>query len=191
MAIRLVVGLGNPGSEYVDTRHNVGFWWVEGLARQLKLNWAAQGKFFGNLARDSDISLLQPATFMNRSGQAVLAFAQFYKILPDEILVVHDDLDLAPGEIRVKQGGGSGGHNGIKDIQARLSTPDFWRLRLGVGHPRSLGLSQPVADFVLHRPRPEEQIKLELAIERSLAEWPDLSAANFANAAQRLHRKQL
>ena len=128
---RLIVGLGNPGSEYQDNRHNLGFWFVERLAQELKVTLAAQGKFFGRVGRKGDLWLLQPTTFMNRSGQSVVSLAGFYKILPDEILVVHDELDLQPGSIRLKQGGGNGGHNGLKDIQAHLSVPDFWRLRSG------------------------------------------------------------
>ena len=117
---RLIVGLGNPGSEYEDNRHNLGFWFVDRLARDLKITLQAQGKFFGNVARLDNLWLLKPSTFMNRSGQAVAGLARFYKIEPAEILVVHDELDLQPGGIRLKQGGGNGGHNGLKDIQASL-----------------------------------------------------------------------
>lgn len=190
---RLIVGLGNPGAEYADTRHNAGFWLVDRLAADLKCQLSTQSKFHGNVARTSvhgnDLWLLQPGTFMNRSGQAVVALARFYKILPDEILVVHDELDLAPGGIRLKQGGGAGGHNGIKDIQAHLSTPEFWRLRLGVGHPRTLGLQQDVADFVLQRPRAEEQSAIDQAIDRCLLAWPQLAKGEYAVAQQKLHGK--
>lgn len=186
---RLIVGLGNPGGEYEDTRHNVGFWFVDQLARQLRVSLAVQPKFFGLAGRDGDTWLLQPTTFMNRSGQAVGALARFYKIAPDEVLVVHDDLDLPPGGIRLKQGGGNGGHNGLKDIQAALSTPDFWRLRLGIGHPRSLNLNQQVADFVLHRPRAEEQIDIDRALARCLKAWPHLATGDYAVAQQQLHGK--
>lgn len=190
---RLIVGLGNPGPDYADTRHNAGFWLVDRLADDLKVNLAAQSKFHGHVGRGSvqgnDLWLLQPSTYMNRSGQAVIALARFYKILPDEILVVHDELDLAPGGIRLKQGGGAGGHNGIKDIQAHLGTPDFWRLRLGVGHPRTLGLQQEVADFVLHRPRNDEQSAIDQAIDRCLLAWPQLAKGDYTAAQQRLHGK--
>ncbi|MCL2636513.1 MAG: aminoacyl-tRNA hydrolase [Betaproteobacteria bacterium] len=186
---RLVVGLGNPGAEYENTRHNVGFWFVDRLAAQLKTPFAPQAKFFGRAARAGDLWLLQPTTFMNRSGQAVAALANFYKIPVGEMLVVHDDLDLAPGAIRLKQGGGNGGHNGLKDIQARLGSPDFWRLRLGIGHPRALGLAQEVVDFVLHPPRKDELPAIEQALERSLAAWPRLAAGDFASAQQQLHAK--
>ena len=141
-APRLIVGLGNPGADYADTRHNVGFWYVDRLAAQLKTALAPQAKFFGLAARAGEHWLLQPTTFMNRSGQAVAALANFYKISPAEILVIHDELDLPPGGIRLKQGGGNGGHNGLKDIQAKLGSADFWRLRLGIGHP--VGKEQPM-----------------------------------------------
>jgi PTH1 family peptidyl-tRNA hydrolase len=126
---------------------------------------------------------------MNRSGQAVAALANFYKIPAAEILVIHDELDLPPGGIRLKQGGGNGGHNGLKDIQAKLGTPDFWRLRLGIGHPRTLNLAQQVVDFVLHPPRKEEMPDIEYAVARSLLAWPKLAAGDFAGAQQQLHGK--
>lgn len=186
---RLIVGLGNPGPEYEATRHNVGFWFVDQLADKLKISLAPQGKFYGRAGRAGELWLLQPTTYMNRSGQSVAALANFYKISPAEILVIHDELDLPPGGIRLKQGGGNGGHNGLKDIQAKLGTPDFWRLRLGIGHPRTLGLSQQVADFVLHQPRKEELPDIEHALARCLLAWPKLSAGDFAGAQQQLHGK--
>lgn len=186
---RLVVGLGNPGADYEETRHNAGFWFVELLARSLGVSLAPQAKFFGNAGRYGEMWLLEPATFMNRSGQAVGALARFYKIQPEEILVVHDDLDLPPGGIRLKRGGGNGGHNGLKDIQAALSTPDFWRLRLGIGHPRNLGLNQQVVDFVLHRPRVEEKIEIDLALDRCLKAWKSLASGDYHQAQQQLHGK--
>lgn len=186
---RLIVGLGNPGQEYAATRHNVGFWYVDQLADQLKISLAAQGKFFGRAGRAGELWLLQPTTYMNRSGQAVAALANFYKIEPAEILVVHDDLDLSPGAIRLKQGGGNGGHNGLKDIQARLGSADFWRLRLGIGHPRELGSAQQVADFVLHPPRKEEMPDIDQALARCQLAWPLLAAGDYASAQQQLHTK--
>lgn len=188
-APRLIVGLGNPGPEYEATRHNVGFWFVDHLADKLKISLAPQGKFYGRAGRAGELWLLQPTTFMNRSGQSVAALANFYKIPPEEILVIHDELDLPPGGIRLKQGGGNGGHNGLKDIQAKIGTPDFWRLRLGIGHPRTLGLAQQVADFVLHQPRKEELPDIEHALARCLLAWPKLSAGDFAGAQQQLHGK--
>lgn len=188
-APRLIVGLGNPGPEYEATRHNVGFWFVDHLADKLKIALAPQGKFHGKAGRDGELWLLQPTTFMNRSGQAVAALANFYKITPAEVLVIHDDLDLPPGGIRLKQGGGNGGHNGLKDIQAKLGTPDTWRLRLGIGHPRTLGLAQEVVDFVLHQPRKDEQADIDQAIHRCLLAWPKLAAGDYATAQQQLHGK--
>jgi PTH1 family peptidyl-tRNA hydrolase len=188
-APRLIVGLGNPGTEYEATRHNVGFWFVDQLADKLKATLAPQSKFFGRAGRAGELWFLEPTTYMNRSGQSVAALANFYKISPAEILVIHDDLDLAPGAIRLKQGGGNGGHNGLKDIQAKLGTPDFWRLRLGIGHPRTLGLSQQVADFVLHPPRKEEMPDIEHALARCLLSWPKLAAGDYAGAQQQLHGK--
>jgi PTH1 family peptidyl-tRNA hydrolase len=186
---RLIVGLGNPGAEYEDTRHNAGAWFVDRLARELKVSLVSQSKFLGLAARAGDVWLLQPTTYMNRSGQSVAALARFYKIEPAEILVVHDELDLLPGGIRIKQGGGAGGHNGIKDIQSQLGTPDFWRLRLGVGHPRNLSLAQEVADFVLHRPRADEREAIDRALDRCLLAWPKLAAGDYPAAQQQLHGK--
>ena len=186
---RLIVGLGNPGAEYEDTRHNAGAWFVDRLARELKVSLVPQSKFLGLAVRAGEVWLLQPTTYVNRSGQSVAALARFYKIEPEEVLVVHDELDLLPGGIRIKQGGGAGGHNGIKDIQSQLGTPDFWRLRLGVGHPRNLSLAQEVADFVLHRPRTEEREAIDRALDRCLLAWPKLAAGDYAGAQQQLHGK--
>ena len=186
IAPRLVVGLGNPGAEYEDNRHNLGFWFVDRLACDLKVSLAPQGKFFGHVGRLDDLWLLKPSTFMNRSGQALVALARFYKIMPDEILVVHDELDLQPGVIRLKQGGGNGGHNGLKDIQAHLTTPDFWRLRLGIGHP---GERNEVVNYVLRAPRREEQELIDQAIDRCLLAWPKLGAGDYEAAQRQLHPK--
>ena len=183
---RLIVGLGNPGNEYEDNRHNLGFWFVDRLARELKVPLAPQGKFFGRVGRLGDLWLLQPTTFMNRSGQAVVSLARFYKILPDEILVVHDELDLQPGGIRLKQGGGNGGHNGLKDVQAHLTVPDFWRLRLGIGHP---GDRNEVVNYVLKAPRKEEQELIDRALDRCLLAWPKLGAGDYEAAQRQLHTK--
>jgi PTH1 family peptidyl-tRNA hydrolase len=188
---RLIVGLGNPGAEYEDTRHNAGAWFVDRLARELKVSLVPQSKFLGLAARAGEFWLLQPTTYMNRSGQSVAALARFYKIEPAEVLVVHDELDLLPGGIRIKQGGGAGGHNGIKDIQSQLGTPDFWRLRLGIGHPRSLNPAQDVADYVLHRPRNEEQEAIDRALDRCLLAWPKLAVGEYALAQQQLHGKPI
>lgn len=168
--IRLIVGLGNPGREYENTRHNAGFWWVDELAREHGLSFRSEAKFHGQSVRGNphghEIFLLKPQTFMNVSGRAVGALAQFYKIAPAEILVVHDELDLSPGSARLKLGGGHGGHNGLKDIIAHLGTRDFWRLRLGVGHP---GERSEVSNYVLNDPRREERALIDEAMQRSLA----------------------
>lgn len=186
--IRLIVGLGNPGPEYERTRHNAGFWLLDELCWRHKGSWRTDGKFHGDVARveieGQDVWLLKPMTYMNLSGQAVLALAHFYKILPDQILVVHDELDLPPGAARFKQGGGHGGHNGLKDIAARLSSPAFWRLRLGIGHP---GDRNEVANFVLKKPRAEEQQALDEAIEQALRQLPAAIGGKMAAAMKELH----
>ncbi|TDR76696.1 aminoacyl-tRNA hydrolase [Paludibacterium purpuratum] len=188
-AIKLVVGLGNPGPEYQRTRHNAGFWLVDELAWDYKQSFRPEGKFFGETARASlaggaDLWLLKPSTFMNLSGQAVVALARFYKILPNEILVVHDELDLPPGSARFKQGGGHGGHNGLRDIIAKLGTQDFWRLRLGIGHP---GDRNEVVNFVLKKPRSEEQGAIDQAIVAALGVLPQAIAGDMAGAMKTLH----
>lgn len=166
--IKLIVGLGNPGGEYGATRHNAGFWWVDELARSHGANFKTENKFHGLAARISlhghEVHLLKPQTFMNLSGRAVVALALFYKILPDQILVVHDELDLPPGSAKLKLGGGHGGHNGLKDIIAHLGSKEFWRLRIGVGHP---GDRAEVVNFVLNAPRKEEQALINEAMQRA------------------------
>ena len=184
------VGLGNPGSEYEQTRHNAGFWFIDELAWQYKATLKEEKKFFGSVARisisGSDLWLLKPSTFMNRSGQAVAALAQFYKIKPEEILVVHDELDIPCGRIKFKLGGGNGGHNGLKDIQARLGTPDFYRLRLGIDHPGDRNL---VVGYVLNKPSPEHRQQIDEAINKSLKAVPMLLAGEWEEAVRFLHSK--
>lgn len=193
MSIRLIVGLGNPGPEYEQTRHNAGFWLVDNLTAASGIRLARESRYQALVAKTAieggDVWLLEPQTFMNRSGQSVGALAGFYKIAPAEILVVHDELDLAPGIAKLKLGGSSGGHNGLKDITAALGSQDYWRLRIGIGHPRELGLKQAVVDFVLHRPRKEEQALINEAIDRSLAILPLLCAGKTAAAMLQLHTK--
>jgi PTH1 family peptidyl-tRNA hydrolase len=192
MPIRLIVGLGNPGPEYEQTRHNAGFWLVDNLANSLPgTRLQRDSRYNAMLAKTSingqDVWLLEPLTFMNRSGQSVGALARFFKIAADEVLVVHDELDLMPGIARLKKGGSAGGHNGLKDITAALGTQDYWRLRLGIGHPRSLNLQQQVADFVLHRPRREDQELIEQAIDKSLLVMPQIVDGKFEAATMKLH----
>lgn len=192
--IRLVVGLGNPGPEHQLDRHNAGFWFVEALAHQHGATLAREGRFHGDVGRarigSAQVFLLEPATWMNRSGQAVVALAHFYRIMPDEILVVHDELDLPPGQAKLKKGGGHAGHNGLRDIQARLGSADFWRLRIGIGHPRELAASeQEVVDYVLHAPRAEEQRAIDGSLERADEAWPLIAAGDMQAAMLRLHTK--
>ena len=188
--IKMIVGLGNPGSEYEQTRHNAGFWFIDELAWQYKATLKEEKKFFGSVARisisGSDLWFLKPSTFMNRSGQAVAALAQFYKIKPEEILVVHDELDIPCGRIKFKLGGGNGGHNGLKDIQARLGTPDFYRLRLGIDHPGERNL---VVGYVLNKPSPEHRQQIDEAINKSLKAVPMLLAGEWEEAVRFLHSK--
>ena len=188
--IRLIVGLGNPGREYEDTRHNVGFWWLEEFARSENLNFKSESKFHGLVTRGQvfshEIFLLKPQTFMNLSGRAVCAIAQFYKISPGEILVVLDELDLQPGVARLKMGGGHGGHNGLKDIIAQLGTKDFWRLRLGIGHP---GDRAEVVNFVLNNPRREERDLIGEAMQHSLHIVSLLIEGKMEAAMLKLHTK--
>ena len=185
-APKLVVGLGNPGSEYAETRHNAGFWFCERLARELGTAFSKEARFHGLAAnaRADGVWLLMPQTFMNRSGQSVAALARFYRIAPAEILVVHDELDIPPGQLRLKFGGGLGGHNGLKDITAHLGTQDFWRLRVGIGHP---GDRNEVVNFVLKPPRREESTLIDASLDRAFLAWPLLARADWNVATQRLN----
>lgn len=166
--LRLIVGLGNPGAEYENTRHNAGFWWLDQLAAQHRLVFRQEKQFHGLLTRlrtpEHDVFLLQPQIFMNASGRAVAALVNYYKIEPEQILVVHDELDLSPGVAKLKKAGGHGGHNGLKDIAAHLGVNTFWRLRIGVGHP---GDRAEVTNFVLNPPRKEEMSLIEQAMDFS------------------------
>ena len=190
--MKLVVGLGNPGNQYERTRHNAGFWWVGRLANTARVALHGDGKFHGRVAKFAPVSaawLLMPDTFMNNSGRAVAAMAAFYRIEPREILVVHDELDLVPGVVRLKFGGGASGHNGLKDIMEQLGSRDFWRLRIGIGHPRDTATEQEVVDYVLHAPRADEQPQIDDAIARSLEVWPLLAEGKHETAMLRLHTK--
>ena len=188
VAPRLVVGLGNPGVEYTETRHNAGFWFCERLAAKLGVTLSREARFHGlaGFARAEGVWLLLPQTFMNRSGQAVGALARFHKISPGEILVVHDELDIPPGQLRMKFGGGLGGHNGLKDIAAHLGTQDYWRLRIGIGHP---GDRNEVVNYVLKPPRKEESAEIEAAIDRALEIWPLIAKAEWNAATKQANTK--
>jgi PTH1 family peptidyl-tRNA hydrolase len=187
-ALRLIVGLGNPGADYSETRHNAGFWFCERLARELGVSLSRESRFHGFVAnaRSENLWLLLPHTFMNRSGLAVRALTQFYRIEPAEMLVVHDELDLLPGHMRLKFGGGLGGHNGLKDITSHLGTQDYWRLRIGIGHP---GDRNEVANYVLKPPRKEEQGDIDAALDRALLAWPLLVRGEFNAATQKINSK--
>ncbi len=191
--LRLLVGLGNPGAEYDGTRHNAGFWWIDAVARKLGASLVSDRNYRGLVARvnrpadqGGPLWLLEPQTYMNLSGQSVAALARFFKIAPDEMLVAHDELDLPPGQMRVKQGGGAAGHNGLKDIQARLGSPDFWRLRLGIGHP---GVRAEVVDYVLRKPSPEHGSRSKNASSRSLESLEGVLAGDMTRAMMALHKK--
>ncbi len=191
-ALQLIVGLGNPGIEYAQTRHNAGFWLVDALARQHSGAFRPDTKYHGELCRitlaDQTVWLLKPMTFMNRSGQSVAALARFHRIPLPSILVVHDDLDLPAGAVRLKRGGGHGGHNGLRDLIAHLGGNDFARLRLGIGHP---GDSREVLDHVLRRAPRSEQELLEQAIADALREIPQLLAGRWEHATQTLHSRKI
>lgn len=186
--IRLFVGLGNPGTEYEGTRHNAGFWWIDALAAKLRTRLAAERSYHGLVARvaaeGGPVWLLEPMTYMNRSGQSVAALARFYKIEPASILVVHDELDLQPGQAKLKLGGSAAGHNGLKDIHAQLGTQDFWRLRLGIGHP---GVKAEVVDYVLRKPAPEHREAIFKSIEQSLQASDLLMQGAMEQALAKIH----
>ena len=190
-ALRLVVGLGNPGPEYAQTRHNAGFWLVDELARQQGGHFRSEARYHGETCRialaGQELWLLKPMTYMNRSGQAVAALARFHKIPLPAILVVHDDLDLPPGTVRLKRSGGHGGHNGLRDLIAHLGGNDFARLRLGIGHP---GDSREVLDYVLRRAPRTEQEWVEQAIADALRELPRILTGQWERATQALHSRK-
>jgi len=188
--IRLIVGLGNPGPEYEATRHNAGFWFVDEVARALRVSLAPERSYFGLAARASTaqgpVWLLEPMTFMNLSGKSVAALARFFKIEPGEILVAHDELDLMPGHVKMKLGGSHAGHNGLKDIQAQLGSADFWRLRLGIGHP---GVKAEVVNYVLRKPIAAEREAIDKSIEQSLTALPLLLDGDMERALMKVHAK--
>ena len=189
--IKLFVGLGNPGPEYEATRHNAGFWWIDALARDLKVSLVPERGYHGFAARANvggqTVWLLEPQTFMNLSGKSVAALARFFKIAPDEILVAHDELDFEPGQVKLKRGGSHGGHNGLRDIHAQLGTPDYWRLRIGIGHP---GLKAEVVNWVLKKPAPDQRTLIEDSIIKSLQARDLLLAGDMEKAMAHIHTKE-
>jgi len=188
VGIRLVVGLGNPGKEYERTRHNAGFWLVERYATASGVVLRKDAKFQALVGRleggPAAVWLLLPQTFMNASGRPVQMLASFFKIKPDEILVVHDELDFPPGVARLKQGGGIAGHNGLKDISQRLATHEYWRLRLGVGKPPA---GREGADYVLERPSAEEKSAIDAVTDKALSLMPQMLAGDMQSAMNKLH----
>ncbi len=191
--MKLIVGLGNPGAKYEATRHNAGFWWLDRIASQQRATFKRESRFQGAVAKISgggDLWLLKPETFMNLSGQAVAAVANYYKITPREILVAHDELDLPAGGAKLKFGGGLSGHNGLKSITQSLGTQDFWRLRIGIGHPRDTAAPErEVVDYVLHAPRAEEQDEIDKTLTRALDLWPQIVVGAMEAAMLKLHTK--
>lgn len=186
---KLIVGLGNPGTEYARTRHNAGYWFVDELARRHGGSWRRESRHQSELARTridgAELWLQKPLTFMNASGAAVASLARFQRIEPGAILVVHDEIDLPPGTVRLKEGGGHGGHNGLRDLIAQLGA-GFWRLRLGVGHP---GSKEQVIDYVLERPPAAERALIEAALARGLDVLPELVRSGTQKAMQALHTR--
>ena len=186
--IKLFVGLGNPGPEYEATRHNAGFWWIDALSREMKAALNLDKNYFGQVARATingqTVWLLKPLTFMNLSGKSVAALAHFFKIAPDEILVAHDELDIVAGQAKLKFGGSHAGHNGLRDIHAQLGSADYWRLRLGVGHP---GVKSEVINWVLKKPSQEDRFAIEESIARALRAVPELLKNEMEKATMLIH----
>ena len=186
--IKLFAGLGNPGPDYEATRHNAGFWWIDALARDLKVTLSPERSYHGLAARATvhgqPVWLLEPQTFMNLSGRSVGALARFFKIAPQEILVVHDELDVVPGQAKLKFGGSHAGHNGLRDIHAQLGTGDYWRLRLGIGHP---GVKSEVIHWVLKKPLKEQREAIDDTITRTLHAVPALLAGEMDKATLLIH----
>lgn len=187
--ISLIVGLGNPGAQYEWTRHNVGFWFVDAIAHAARESFRVEPKFLGELCRltlgGADLRLLKPTTYMNRSGQSVAAVTRYFDIPPERILVAHDELDLPVGVVRLKQGGGHAGHNGLRDTIAALGSRDFWRLRIGIAHPGDRAL---VTGYVLGRPSQEDDERIRGVLGAADGVLEDLIQARFQLAMQRLHR---
>ncbi len=186
--IKLFVGLGNPGPEYEYTRHNAGFWWIDTLACELKLTPVMDKGYQGMVARTSvagqTLWLLKPQTFMNLSGRSVAALARFFKIAPEEILVAHDELDIVPGEAKLKFGGGHAGHNGLRDIHEQLGSADYWRLRLGIGHP---GVKSEVMHWVLKKPTLDHRVAIDQSIARAFKALPHFLSGDMQAATMLVH----
>lgn len=188
--VELVAGLGNPGPQYAETRHNAGFWFVDALAAREGEVFRANPRFFGETCEvrleGRRVRLLKPDTYMNRSGQSLAAIARFYRCPVESILVVHDEIDLPPGTVKLKRGGGHGGHNGLRDIVSALGSRDFARLRIGVGHP---GSADDVVDYVLHRPSRDDAKSIVASIEEAMGQLPRILAGDLQGAMNALHRR--
>lgn len=188
MSIKLIVGLANPGSEYAATRHNAGEWFVEALLSGTSDPLKPESKFFASLSQTTldahPIRIMVPTTYMNESGKAIAAVCNFYKVEPQEILVAHDELDLPPGTVRLKQGGGHGGHNGLRHIIQALGTPNFYRLRIGIGHP---GNKNQVTNYVLKKPSTDDKNLIDDAITQALHVIPTVLAGDMQKAMTALH----
>ena len=186
--IRLFVGLGNPGSEYDGTRHNAGFWYLDALSRELKTPVVMDKSYHGLVGRTTvngqTVWLLEPQTYMNLCGKSVAGLARFFKIQPEEILVAHDELDLPPGEAKLKLGGSHAGHNGLRDIHAQLGSDRYWRLRLGVGHP---GAKAEVVHWVLKKPSLDHRIAIDQTIDRAIKALPHLLTGSMDKATMQIH----
>ena len=189
--MQLIAGLGNPGAQYARTLHNVGFWLVDALARQGNTAFRREPRFFGEVCEmnftGQRVRLLKPETFMNLSGQSLLALIQFYRLPVESVLVVHDEIDLPPGTLRLKKGGGHGGHNGLRDIISRLGNNNFARLRVGVGHP---GHKDDVHDYVLRAPRKEQEVALKESLDEAIKMIPAIVAGDFQQVMNALHRRK-
>lgn len=189
--IVLVVGLGNPGPKYDQTRHNAGFWFLDELASRFGAQFKVDSKYHGETAKVSvkgqDIWLLKPSTFMNKSGHSVAALARFFKYPVEQILVAHDELDLEPGTARLKKGGGHGGHNGLRDIMSQMGSREFYRLRIGIGHP---GHRDQVVDYVLNKPSQDDRRAIEDAIWDASQVSEDILSGSFESAMRLLHTRR-
>jgi len=188
--LKVIVGLGNPGSKYTKTRHNAGFWFIDEVARKYSAPFRSEKKFHGEVAKISlegkDIWLLKPDTFMNRSGLATQSLLSFYRITAEQLLVAHDEIDLPPGTIKLKTGGGHGGHNGLRDIISQAGTKEFHRLRIGVGRPVT---KEQVVDYVLHKASLNDQVLIDCDIDKAITIIPDLASGALEQAMQQLHSK--
>jgi PTH1 family peptidyl-tRNA hydrolase len=185
--IKLFVGLGNPGEKYSDTRHNAGFWWIDLVADQHNINLQNSDKFSSSIGKSStsdEIYFAKPMTYMNDSGKALAAIIKFYKINPNEILVIHDDLDIDVGQAKLKFGGSHGGHNGLKSIFASIGSQDFWRLKIGIGHP---GDKHLVVDYVLKNPSSKERSLIDESIKESSQLFNEIASGQFEKAMLNLH----